>query len=142
MRECVLLFQFEPEKQRKLAAQLLMARFRVKAVTAEEWDLPIGYLAGDKEVVLDETETEEGPEAKVEDGAGRSPMIVMAGLTGQRVNAVLQAIRKAGIGPVPYKAVLTETNRTWKAARLLEELRKEHEEMSRQEGEGKMLHEQ
>ena len=140
MRECVLLFQFEPEKQKKLAAALLTARFRVKAIGPEEWNCPIGYLAGDKE-----TGPEEGatlPEDGEETTLPTAPMMVMAGLSRERVNTCLAAIRKSGIGPVPYKAVLTPTNRTWKAGQLLRELMKEHEEMSRQEDGVKMIHEQ
>lgn len=167
MRECILLFQFEPVKQRKLAAQLLTAKFRVKAVSQEELDFPIGYLAGDKEL-LTVVENERANQKSAEDGqcdrkmdkdaestenevnersyTGSAhlpaPMIVMAGVTGNRLNTVLQAIRKSGIGAVPYKAVLTETNRTWKAKELLQELMKEHEEMKKQNGEGQMIHEQ
>lgn len=135
MRECILLFQFEQTKQRKLVAQLLPARFKVKVVGPEEMDLPIGYLAGNKEL--------SGQQETVEDNRPlEQEMLVMAGISPDRLNIVLQAIKKAGIGPIPYKAVVTETNQHWKARELFEELRKEHEAMKTQSNTGKMLHEQ
>ncbi len=138
MRECILLFQFEQAKQRKLAAQLMMARFKVKAVGPEEMGLPVGYLAGNKEILPQEDEGEAVfDDSRLLDGE----MLVMAGITPARMNVVLQAIRKAGIGPVPYKAIVTETNQYWKASDLFEELKKEHEAMKEAGGDGRMLHE-
>ena len=149
MRECILLFQFEQARQKKLIAQLMMAKFRVKVVSPEEMELPVGYLAGNKELLQEEARQE----AEIREQAGQAgeagalkpldgEMLVMAGGTSGRLNMVLQAIRKAGIGSVPYKAVITETNQTWKAKDLLEELKKEHEAMKEMNNGGKMLHEQ
>lgn len=149
MRECILLFQFEQARQKKLVAQLMMAKFRVKVVSPEEMELPVGYLAGNKELLQEEARQE----AEIREQAGQAgeagalkpldgEMLVMAGVTSGRLNMVLQAIRKAGIGSVPYKAVITETNQTWKAKDLLEELKKEHEAMKEMNNGGKMLHEQ
>ena len=149
MRECILLFQFEQARQKKLIAQLMMAKFRVKVVSPEEMELPVGYLAGNKELLQEEARQE----AEIREQAGQAgeagalkpldgEMLVMAGVTSGRLNMVLQAIRKAGIGSVPYKAVITETNQTWKAKDLLEELKKEHEAMKEMNNGGKMLHAQ
>lgn len=149
MRECILLFQFEQARQKKLIAQLMMAKFRVKVVSPEEMELPVGYLAGNKELLQEEARQE----AEIREQVGQAgeagalkpldgEMLVMAGVTSGRLNMVLQAIRKAGIGSVPYKAVITETNQTWKAKDLLEELKKEHEAMKEMNNGGKMLHEQ
>ena len=149
MRECILLFQFEQARQKKVIAQLMMAKFRVKVVSPEEMELPVGYLAGNKELLQEEARQE----AEIREQVGQAgeagalkpldgEMLVMAGVTSGRLNMVLQAIRKAGIGSVPYKAVITETNQTWKAKDLLEELKKEHEAMKEMNNGGKMLHEQ
>ena len=149
MRECILLFQFEQARQKKLIAQLMMAKFRVKVVSPEEMELPVGYLAGNKELLQEEARQE----AEIREQVGQAgeagalkpldgEMLVMAGVTSGRLNMGLQAIRKAGIGSVPYKAVITETNQTWKAKDLLEELKKEHEAMKEMNNGGKMLHEQ
>lgn len=149
MRECILLFQFEQARQKKLIAQLMMAKFRVKVVSPEEMELPVGYLAGNKELLQEEARQEaeiRGQAGQAGEAGALKPldgeMLVMAGVTSGRLNMVLQAIRKAGIGSVPYKAVVTETNQTWKAKDLLEELKKEHEAMKEMNNGGKMLHEQ
>ena len=149
MRECILLFQFEQARQKKLIAQLMMAKFRVKVVSPEEMELPVGYLAGNKELLQEEARQEaeiRGQAGQAGEAGALKPldgeMLVMAGVTSGRLNMVLQAIRKAGIGSVPYKAVITETNQTWKAKDLLEELKKEHEAMKEMNNGGKMLHEQ
>lgn len=124
MKEIILLFQFDTERQQKLTRSLLPLKIRVKAVKPEELHLPIGYLAGNKDI-LSETEPDAGNKEL------DSEMIVMAGLSSTGIDAVLQAIRKSGIGPVPYKAILTPTNQHWDAAALLAELKREHELMSR-----------
>ena len=142
MKEIILLFQFDTERQQKLTRSLLPLKIRVKAVKLEELHLPIGYLAGNKDI-LSETETDAGnkellPETESDTDMKKpdlkeldSEMIVMAGLSSTGIDAVLQVIRKSGIGPVPYKAILTPTNQHWDAAALLAELKREHELMSR-----------
>lgn len=121
MKETILLFQFDKEKQKRLMRCLMPLKLRVKQVEEKDFGQPIGYLAGIKEIVP--LDTDASP--KVLDGE----MLVMAGLSGQRVDMVLSAIRKSGVGPVPYKAVLTPTNQSWDAAALLAELKREHEKM-------------
>ena len=56
-------------------------------------------------------------------------MIVMAGLSGARMEQVLQALRKAGVLKSCLKAVLTDTNRFWNAFKLYEELKSEYDTM-------------
>ena len=136
MKECVLLFHFEQEKARKLVAQLMMLKFKVKIVKEEEWKYPLGYLCGDME-----TAEEVISEAKEKSYVVDRSMLVMAGVDGKRLNQVLSAINKSGIGPVPYKAVVTETNQKWLPHDLLEELKQEHEKMQSVNNDGKMIHE-
>lgn len=136
MKECILLFHFEQTKARKLVTQLMMLKFKVKVVKEEEWRFPLGVLCGNMEVTEERSE-EDGKK----DLALTSPMLVMAGVDGSRLNQVLTAIKKSGIGPVPYKAVVTETNQHWLPCDLLEELRQEHEKMQSMENDGKMIHE-
>ena len=57
-------------------------------------------------------------------------MVLMAGLTGAQVDAALKAIRKSGIGPIPYKAVLTAANQEWDVLKLYQEIKSEHQKMS------------
>ena len=59
-------------------------------------------------------------------------LLLMAGLSSQRVDQVLRAIRKAGLS-LPYKAVLTAANQSWNVWKLFQEIKEEHQKMS---GEG------
>ena len=135
MKEAILLFNFEQSKARKLAAQLMIMKFRVKVVKEEEWRYPIGYLCGS----LEETEEKEAAKENINLD---SPMLVMAGVDSKRLNQVLTAIKKSGIGKIPYKAVVTETNQHWLPYALLEELKQEHKQMENatEENAGGFLH--
>lgn len=55
-------------------------------------------------------------------------MIVLCGLDDQ-LDAVLKALRGAGVGTDCLKAVLTEHNSTWDAVKLYGELAREHQAM-------------
>ena len=136
MKESILLFNFEQQKARKLAAQLMMAKFKVKVVKEEEWKYPIGCLCGWKDL----TEEDEQDTLKEEFTLDAS-MLVMAGVDGNRLNQVLTAIKKAAIGKIPYKAIVTETNQNWLPKTLLEELKQEHEQMQSENSDKTMLHE-
>ena len=125
---------------------LLPLRVRVRAVEPADYAQPIGYLAGVKGIGPVEVENAKPSKSREsqgweedcgEDTAGRekaklpAEFLVMAGLTGSRVDQVLSAIRRSGVGPIPYKAILTATNQDWDAYSLLAELMREHEQMSR-----------
>ena len=58
-------------------------------------------------------------------------MMVFAGISNQRLDQILLMMRKNGVKRVDYKAILTETNKTWTVPRLYEEISKEHEQMRR-----------
>ena len=59
-------------------------------------------------------------------------MMVFAGISNQRLDQILSMMRKNGVKRVDYKAILTETNKTWTVPRLYEEISKEHARMHRQ----------
>ncbi len=124
---------------------LLPLRVRVRAVEPADYAQPIGYLAGVKGIGPVEVDTAKDSKSQEsqgweegcgEDAAGKeqaklpAEFLVMAGLSGVRVDQVLSAIRKSGVGPIPYKAVLTATNQEWDAYGLVAELMREHEQMS------------
>ena len=56
-------------------------------------------------------------------------MLVMAGISGARMDMVLRALRKSGVGPIPYKAAMTPTNQYWNPLQLFKEIKEEHEKM-------------
>ena len=126
MKETILLYHFtDEERLSKVKRALIPLGIRLKAVKKEDYLQPVGYLAGVKEI---------GPKDSVYEGGDfESEMMLMAGLSSSRVDAVILALRKAGAGRVEYKAVLTPTNQFWDSVTLYEEIRKEHEIMSRKE---------
>jgi len=88
----------------------------VRVVPPKEWGLTVGELADGKSA----------PEASPPPSpAGK--MLVLCGLQGGQLDALLDALRKAGV--TGHRAVLTPRNRTWTAARLLKELDKEQAAM-------------
>lgn len=124
MRPVILLFHFsDKDRRNKLSRALLPLRMRIREVAQEDYLQPIGYLAGNKEISPVE-EIYQGEELEGE-------MILMAGLADAQVDMVLKAIRKSGIGPVPYKAVLTPANQSWNVRKLFEEIKSEHEQMKK-----------
>ena len=124
MKETILLFHFsDKSRKNKLARALLPLRMKIREVAKEDYLQPVGYLAGNKEILTVE-EDYTGEELEGE-------MILMAGLSSSQVDAVLKAIRKSGIGPIPYKAVLTPANQEWDVLKLFQEIRAEHEQMKR-----------
>lgn len=122
MRPMILLFHFsDKDRRNKLTRALLPLRMKIKEVPREDYLQPIGYLAGNKEILPAE-EIYQGEELEGE-------MILMAGLADTQVDKVLKAIRKSGIGPIPYKAVLTFANQNWNVRKLFEEIKSEHEQI-------------
>ena len=53
--------------------------------------------------------------------------MLMVGFTSARVDTLLSALRKNGAGRINYKAVLTETNKSWDSVHLFQEIKREHD---------------
>lgn len=125
MRETVLLINFQDEKQlRDLKMILFTLKIRMKRVEKKEYLQQIGCLAGVKDMEAT-AECYEGEELQKE-------MMVFAGIPNQKLDQILFMMRKNGVKRVDYKAILTETNKTWTIPELYEEISKEHEQMHRQ----------
>jgi predicted transcriptional regulator len=62
-------------------------------------------------------------------------MLVFCGMGQALLNQVLEIIRISKLPPIPLKAVLTDTNRSWTTAQLYEELLKERETIAAQKAE-------
>ena len=120
MKETILLFN-PPAKEEllKIETALFPLRIRLKKVTREDYNQPLGVLAGlkDMEPAVGVFEGEELPDT----------MFIFCFLSDSRLNQALAALRKCGAGPFPYKAILTPTNSTWTAPDCFSEIRLEHE---------------
>lgn len=123
MREVVLLVNFQDKKQlREIQMMLLTVKLRMRMVSREEYLRTLGYLAGVKGMEAGQ-ETYEGEEL------GRE-MMVFAGVTEEHLNQMLFLMKKGGVKPVDYKAVLTDTNKDWNILQLYKEISQEHEAMN------------
>ena len=87
-----------------------------KEIAPEQLLQPVGALAGlgGKAAPL---YSGEAPDAQ---------LLLMSNFTSPQLNAVLDALREAGVH-VPLKAVVTKHNKTWSVLALLEELQRERE---------------
>lgn len=134
---------------------LLPLGFRLKTVDPKDYRKPVGILAGVKgmEETDQGTEEDSGAEGFSATGGGAAgfgaadehkdsseanveisfsdEMILMAGFTLPQIDALIKALRKRGVGRIDYKAVLTDTNKDWNSFQLYEEIKKEHEAMSK-----------
>lgn len=125
MKETILLFN-PPAKEEllKIETALFPLRIRLKKVTREDYNQPLGVLAGLKDMEPAEGvfEGEELPDT----------MFIFCFLSDSRLNQALAALRKCGAGPFPYKAILTPTNSTWTAPDCFSKIRLEHETLHKQ----------
>ena len=122
--ETVLVYNMNNDKGRKLRFLLVKLGIKIKVVSPDEYGMPIGILAGMKDVEL------EDPNAEVKDF--QEEMIVMKGFSNHRLDDLLKGMRKDKIDRIACKAILTPTNCRWNSWQLYQELRKEHEAMNGQ----------
>jgi len=123
LQEKVLLFNFRDESQlRAVRTTLFLMQLPERVVRKEEYGKPLKeLLKGDEK-----PDVKAGLMARELDGQ----MMVIAGLTGERLESLLSLLRSnPACGSIPYKAVLTDRNRNWNAYALFEELKREHEAM-------------
>ena len=149
MSAVILLYGFEDrEKLKRIQAAALSQKLRVRTAEEDEYELPVGFLAFSSRedaraqiallhLAAESAQPDDAGNAGSEErsgggesGRGRiSELMVMAGLDNSQFGGFLAALRKFGAGPIPYKAVLTETNQHWNGYELYREICKEHERM-------------
>ena len=104
------------ETGRGVRAALEEQGFSSKEIAPEQLLQPVGALAGLG-----------GKAAPLYSGeAPDTQLLLMSNFTSPQLNAVLDALREAGVH-VPLKAVVTKHNKTWSVLALLEELQRERE---------------
>lgn len=117
---------YSPQKTKeavKLKGVLIQMGVRIRNVTQEQAYEKVGFLAG-----LDGFEEGQNTQG---DGAQemKQELLIMKNFTGQRMDELFLRMRKAGVGRIHYKAVLTEHNVNWTLLDLYREIKKEHEAM-------------
>lgn len=121
MKELAMFYNFSDERFRKAKFSLMPLKIQVKKVEKEDFNQPIGFLAGIKGVE---------PVAEKFDGDGfDEEMIVMHNFTNKTIDSLIRVLNKCGVGRVPLKAVITPTSKEWDSLTLIKALKADHEEM-------------
>jgi hypothetical protein len=128
-KELVLYYQPEEDKQSgndtkaaKLKAVLIRMGIRIRNISSDQMNQTVGYLAGMDG--FNETAFEACPLVEEE-------IFVMKNFSNRRVDELLLNLRRAGVPKVQLKAVITDTNSKWRFYDLYEELKQEHDAMSK-----------
>lgn len=121
--ETVLLYHVEGDRGRKLRGLLIQNGMKIRSIRPEQYLEPIGYLSGVKGAE---------PSGQIYDGEDFSEeMMVLKGIYGGRLDMLLSLMRREGIS-IELKAVVTEQNIGWNSIQLYEEIKEEHETMTRE----------
>lgn len=119
----VLMYNCSGPEFSKLKQIFAMLRLRMRVVEPDRYHLPLEELA----------------QGKGEAGEAAQPlpesMLVFCGMGQALLNQVLEIIRLAKLPPIPLKAVLTDSNRSWDTHQLHEELLREREAIAVQQEE-------
>ena len=126
MKSVVLCYNLkETKKGRQVAMIFGFLGYKIRHVEKEEYLWPIGKLAGMEKV---ERETE------VYDGEGfEEEMLVIQAASEDMLDKALFLMRKEKL-QVPLKAVVTASNQEWTSITLHDEILKEHQFMTKQNG--------
>ncbi len=123
MREIALFYNFSEDRLRKAKFALMPLKITVKSVDKEDFNQPVGYLAGIKDIA---------PAAEKFSGEGfNEEMLVMHNFTGKSMELMIKALVKHGVGRIPLKAVVTPTNKIWDSVTLYKVVKADHDEMTK-----------
>jgi hypothetical protein len=151
--EVVLLYNFDPEKLNKIKFVLIRMGVKIKIVSSDMYQQPIGYLVGIKGIKKAEEHNEENIEESILEHKEENTvedkeeikeqnkeenkeinfsdeMLVMKGFVNSRIDELLKQLKKNGIERIHLKAVVTEYNQNWNSIELYKELKLENEQMS------------
>lgn len=114
----VLIYQIDADSPRgqKVRNMLRVTGCGIRTVTREEAGQSLGFLLGLPDFEENTQPAEEAPQEEA---------LVFYNFDRKGLDQALAALKRGGV-QVPLKAVVTEHNRGWSVARLLEELAQEH----------------
>lgn len=122
MRETVLLYHFEDAARlSEVRIALMPLKLYVQEIGQADYNKPIGMFAG-----MTGVSTQQKTESLY--GEIENEMMILCGLTERKLDRTLQALRRRKIS-VPYKAILTDSNKSWSGEALYHELVKEHKKI-------------
>ena len=119
MRAKVLLYRLGEETEKGKRLRDILREMKILTLTVNETQLgeTVGRLVSTNAAPTDAPQPEHVPETE---------FMLLCGLGDRQLDRLLAAMRRAGAS-VPYKAVLTEHNRSWPFGKLIEEVTREHE---------------
>lgn len=122
MRAKVLLYHIGNESGRDRALRDVLRERKLLTLDVTEAQLgeTVGRLASTNAAVVPDVPPKAAPEAE---------FMLLCDLGDRQLDRLLAAMRRAGAA-VPYKAVLTERNRSWTLEKLIREVAREHEALS------------
>jgi len=122
MRPKVLLYRLGEETEKGAALRAILAELKLLTLTVgpEQTGETAGRLAATNAAPAAAPPPEHAPEAE---------FMLLCGLTDRQLDRLLAVMRRAGVS-VPYKAVLTEHNKNWPFASLIEAVAQEHAMMT------------
>ena len=123
MRPKALLYRLgeETETGKALRAVLREQKLLTLTVGESQLDETVGRLASANAAITGTSTSASAPETE---------FLLLCALGDRQLDRLLAALRRAGVS-VPYKAVLTERNRSWTLRELIGEVEREHEAMTR-----------
>lgn len=121
MKKKVLLYNFTPERARAVRAALSQLDCGVVSVPCKDQSQAVGAVVG----LAGYARKKSAPAENFSE-----EMLVMYGFFGEGIDVVIHLLKAAGVGAVPLKAVVTETNAAWDGVTLYREIKAEHEKMS------------
>lgn len=128
MKEMVLYYNPNPGPDvAKLKGVLVRMGIRIKNVGPEQVKQKVGYLAGMPGFAETESMDKESGTSFITE-----EMLVMKNFSSRRIDELLANLRKAGVPKIALKAVITEQNSQWTFCRLYEELKEEHNAMTKE----------
>lgn len=126
MNEIVLYYAPENIPHMSLVKGVLVQMgVKIKNLTPERCVMKIGSLVGMEGF---EKEKVSGQEKQL--SLMREEMMILAGFTDERLEALLANLKKAGVPRINLKAIVTETNAGWTPCELYLQLAEEHRQMN------------
>ncbi len=139
VRETVLYYTpVKKEYETRLKGVLVRMGIRIRQVVPDQVHETVGSLLGFSGWNTGEVEQGVGQsgikeeENDAQDCQITEEILVMHNFSGRRMDELLQNLRKAGVPKIDLKAVVTETNSRWSFYHLYEEIREEHEKMTKE----------
>lgn len=118
MNETILFFSNDKILEQKIQKVIRPFHVELKPIALSDYNQPLGALAGlDSRIPL---------LAPYHGAPFEGPMLLFAGISKNKLEKLLVAFRTKQLS-LPYKAMLTPTNRSWTAIRCFEEIKREHE---------------